>query len=395
MQSQQLQMFLSAIKGAFATVTTLTIKLACPSIRQPQLPTSGSSIASCLSMNDPYGISAVAGVCPNIFHLIVDGPFAPTLLQCLGLNVTCFEFIAPHLPPETIEQLHRLLPNLNELVIKNYPWAGTEVVSPYEFSKMTCVKHLTAGKLHIQSDKMWASFPPNLVTLACAGMSIAPPVAASLQALQDLHLTYINCTLKVLAGVFRSAPNLLQVVSATGVIRVNSGLASGDPLGQAAITSLAADLNLLNSRHEAGVTSCPFTIMFHDCEDLQNVLQAVTVLTAFTRVALDWVSVHTTASLLRLVSRVFANVCYLEMRNSETMDDKMLVTFLPLQQLEDLSFFCCPRITAQGLTFLCSQLRSLSRLSCVDLEGVSEEQANLLQIMMTATGRQFVLDFIR
>lgn len=402
MQAQQLSIFLSAARDPLATVTSLKLRLPKSNSRvhAPTPPTHGSSLLqSCILLptRDPYGLSALAGLCPAARHLSVDGCVSHVLLQCLGSTLTSFEFHASHMPASTIERFHEALPNVTTISIQGYsnkgPSGPSAFISGCDLSRMTGVRHLKVSELHIHTDLIWDSLPPNLVSLSCAGVHLAPPSSVSLKQLQCLHLTGPACTLKALAGLFQSAPALLKVTAVTATLQVNSGLASGGPLEQTAIATLAADLTLLDSRHKACVALFSYAVVFEDCEGLLTVLQRVSVLPAFTQLALDWVSVHMSAQLLELLGSVFPNMDTLELSDSETVDDRMLMSLLPLRNLKQFTVRSCPLVTVQVLTFLCCQLPSLQVLTCIDLEGVSKEQTQLLEAMMTAIGRHFVLVF--
>lgn len=394
MQAQQLSMFLSAVSSALATVKCLNLSLTNPTAIGPNLPAPPQDTAGI--SGDPYGLFSLAAVCPAVQKLCVSGSPSPALLQLFGSTVTTFEFIGPFMHSATIEKLHELLPCLKLLSISLY---STEVMTSnqpqtFNLSKLTGVEKLQVLGLVIHSDDIWASFPPNLKDLACQTITHPPPSTASLSKLHTLYVHRATFTLKTLAGVLRSAPALQHVQIGVDLIQVNSGLKTGTVMDESAIADLAADLTLVNSRQAAGVIETRMSIMFDDCEDLHKVLlcRAVPVLSAFAQVHLDWVSVHTTKVLLGLLYTVFPNVDLLVMNNSETMDNEMMFALLPMRKLKQLSMRGCPLVTGQGLTFLCCQMLALQVLSCLDCEGVSNEQALLLGAMMAAVGREFSME---
>lgn len=383
LQAQQLRLFLQATKSALATVTSLRFKLPAPA---PDVPPT----------DDPYGLSALAGVCPSVQHLGIVGSPAPMLLSLLGSKVTHFEIESPQMHHDTIEQLHELLPVLKELTISNYSQdelqAAICVSSPYNLSRLTGVQALYVPKLHIHSPAMWASFPPNLMRLSCAGVHLPPPAPGSLDHLQTLRLVGSTCTADALAGIFRSAPNLLHVESCNATIDVDSGFVAGE-LDSDVIAALSRDLVLLNDKHAAGITACPFSIIFYDCEHLAMALAGMPVLPGFTEVILEWVSVVTSSQVLDTLCSVFTEVETLEMSNSESLNDAMLMALLPMKRLKCLTLRQCPLVTAQGLTFLLCQLPLVKELNVLECEAVTQEQVELLQDMLATIGRELVLEF--
>lgn len=384
MQAQQLALFLPSAHRALVTATSLRLQLPLPGHDGTQT-------------DDPYGLSPLAKACPAVRHLGVEGSPSPALLQLFGRTVTKFDFLAPQLPPTTVERLAELLPHIRELIIGAYTHGGLqqlpEVASPYNLTALASVEHLNVPKLHICSNAMWASFPPNLTQLTCAGVHMPPLASFTAERLEVLHLSASTCTAGSLAGLFRACPSLHCVSSSKPTIDVDSGLEAMDDVDPLLIEALGADLTLLNARHASGVTSCPYSVIFYDCEFLSACLAGLPVLAGFTEVVLDWVSVITTTEVLSLLFSVFSDASSLEMSNSETLDDLMLLALLQLKGLRSLTLRRCPGVTAQGLTFLVSHLPHVRELNCLECESVTEEQMDVLQAMMLMVDRVIVLEF--
>lgn len=339
---------------------------------------------------DPYGLSALAGFLPILQHLTINGSPSPGMLKHFGSTVTSLEFMTPYMHPSVVDSMHAALPQLRAVQVHKHMHEHPEVPQIFNFSKMMGLESLTVDGLFLNSTRVWASLPPNLLLLSCARLYTPPPPSLSLPRLRTLQLSDPECMLGALAGCFRAAPLLLLIKAS--FLNVNSELMSGDLLDQQDISSIVKDLILVNQKHADGVTMGPMSIVFDDCEDLQSILQDLPVLAAITKVSLDWVSVYTTAELLNLLCTVFPNLVTLEMSNSETVDDEMLLALLSLKKLQRLIIIRCPMVTAQSLTFLLCQL-PITVLHCLDCEGVVEAQVHVLKSMMTVLDRRFILEF--
>lgn len=355
---------------------------------------------------DPFGLNILPSMCPAVKRLIVKGSPSPSLLQLFGSTVTMFEFTAQQVPQASIERLQELLPLLRELAINEYYEVGKlpdqlEAPAPYNLSKLTCVRHLNVPHLAICSAAAWASFPPNLRRLSCAGVQCAPQSSASFAQLTTLDL--LKCGGMVdtagLAGLFRLAPCLRRVNSPWQTLNLSS-LEASELVYDTDISKLADDLMLLNNRYEAGVMTSTFSILFHDYEPWQDLLKALPagtpVFSGFTMLCLGMgfvTSAHGSIDLLQLLSAVFPNLKELTLMNSNYLDDEMLMSLLQLKKLKCLALWRCPRVTAQGLTFLVCQLPVLEALSCHFLSGVSEAEAQLLQTMMRSSGKHVAVTF--
>lgn len=132
-------MFLSSTAAALATVTSLTISVPESSNAKPYLQASCLNFSPVLLNDDPYGLSALASACPAVCYMNVEGSPAPALLRNLGKSVTCFEFFAPRMHHETVEQLNELLPELRKVIIIGYPCGGSEMQQPFNLSRMESV----------------------------------------------------------------------------------------------------------------------------------------------------------------------------------------------------------------------------------------------------------------
>lgn len=381
-------MFLAAARFALTTVTSLKLKLPHPSSTLLHTSHPCSQQPSLILTNDVYGLSALPAFCPSVQHLILDGSVSSAVLKRFGATVSILKFVAQYTHPATVDMMHELLPLLQDLHICGHMLGGLEVNWCYNLSKLLRVESLTVDGLCISSANMWKRLPPNLHVLSCARFYWAPPDFQCVHQLRILCLTHPAYSLKALAGLLRSAPNLHTICAPP--LDINAGFVSGVLLEEATILSIAADLIILNTKQKAGVIAFLYSLFFDDCEDLLKLLQSVPVLSAFKEISLDWVSVHATPEIVKRICMTFPCVTALHMRNSEVLDDGMMVLLLKLRKLESLSIVFCPLVTIQSLTFLLCQL-PIKKLHCLECESVSQVQASMLGKMMAALGRQFEL----
>lgn len=392
LQAEQLALFLAVARKALTTATFLRLRLPIP-VNPTLLPT-----------GDPYGLSALASMLPAMHRLDVDGSASLALMQLLGPTVDDLFFSAPDMHRTVVERLHHLLPSLTSLRIAGYTQelletpeplvGGGGLMLPYHLSKLVGVEHLQVDELIIYSDELWTSFPPNLSQLTCAGVTCAPPVPASLHQLRAVVLAGGTSSLAALAGMFRSTLVLANVETCEDRITVDCGLtAGGYPLTTAKIDLFVADLTLLDRLHTSGVVSSPYAIVFDDCEEIEALLFSLPVLCSIAEARLDWGGVFVTAE-VKLLSVAFPNLETLWMGNSETLNDKTMLSLLPLKKLKSLTLHACPIVTIQGLTFLLTQLPHVTTLNAFECESLDKGQASLLRAMMLAIGRGVDVSFV-
>lgn len=398
LQAQQLRLVLPAVTSVLTTVKSLKLSLPFSRTTTTANPSSlNRKATSPISHDDPYELLLLAGMFNAVRFLSIAGSPAPLVLQLLGYNVTNFEFVAPHLHVDAIGQLHELLPCLHTLNIIAY--TSSVIVSnggPYNLSKLKGVRHLEATALGIEDDIMWTSFPPNLMQLSCSFINRTPPHLMPL--LHVLSMSFGNAifTLEELAQLLRAAP-MLKILK-TGVERVEVASEQPEfPPDASDIEALAADLTLVHDKHAAGVIQDSLSIVFDNCKYLLLILQAVDVLSAFTHLTLEMAEDQLDSYLLGLVSTVFPNLEYLGMKDGDTTVDEDMLALRPLEKLHELSLSSFPLLTWQGLTVLCSQLRSLHMLRTYNFDADEEkdfEEGELLTAKMTESGRHnFIASF--
>lgn len=110
-------------------------------------------------------------------------------------------------------------------------------------------------------------------------------------------------TLKELAGLLKAAPGL-KLIHTTYPFHVVADMRISELY--VAITTLAEELTLVNSRQAMGVPPYGLSLVFEGVQDLELVLQVVDALPAFTHITLDDIDIS--AQLLGLLSTVFPNL---------------------------------------------------------------------------------------
>lgn len=306
----------------------------------------------------------------------------------------------------TIEQLHELLPLLTELIISKYrpmyskSFGGVAV--PYNLTGLIGLEHLNLPNSTVRS-AVWASFPKNLKRLTFRELDGPPPLSTCQNQLQVLHLTDCSSQISLtdLAGMLRAVPALQLLQYKEQIIQLCFDLESNQGADPLEVQTVARDMLLLHSRHEAGVLPQTFALWLEEGACVFAIMRALPVLSSVSAVLIyvgAQLAADLTAELLSLIVSAFPNIKDLSFMHSTMLDDGMLLLLLPLQKLTQFSLRYSPKVTNQGLTTLFYQLFALQNLDC-DLcsqpcqhHGVTGEGLRLLQIEMASIGRQISIN---
>lgn len=338
-------------------------------------------------------MTVLVSACPA---LTVLQPFfhpSPAFLRSLGETcplLTTLDLFVGHpdrLDVDEIVQLQpSLLPSIHSLILR-----GLDDTLP-DMSTLTGVRSLQVLQFYPSSKGEWHFMPPNLESLACAGLIVGPSSAFSSQGpllanLLSLHITSTTGTnLHALAQLVRAAPVLQSIRCSLPEDTKDQGLVVKCLLGP----STAADLLLLHRRLDFRLfkdATYHFDLTFARVQPpFLSLISSLPCMTGFTSCELDSCTHEDLVALLR----VFPDARKLALSFLPEMDDVKLRAVTTCAALTTLKLTFLPLVTPMGLLALHLHVPRLRYVSCAICVELQQPALDMCAHLLKGYGRDVV-----